>query len=29
VNPFPNTSGRIPNSTIFRATKVAESWLKL
>lgn len=28
VNPFPNTTGRIPNSTIFRAAKVAQSWLK-
>ena len=28
VNPFPNTTGKIPNSTIFRAAKVPESWLK-
>src|SRR5712691_7954746 len=28
VNPFPNLTGKIPNSTIFRAAKVAENWLK-
>ncbi|MBN4048198.1 aryl-sulfate sulfotransferase [bacterium AH-315-O15] len=28
VNPFQNLTGTIPNTTIFRATKVAESWLK-
>jgi hypothetical protein len=28
VNPFPNTTGKIPNSTIFRAAKVAQSWLR-
>lgn len=28
INPFPNTTGKIPNSTIFRAAKVPESWLK-
>jgi hypothetical protein len=28
VNPFQNTSGRIPNSQIFRAAKVAQNWLK-
>ena len=28
VNPFPNTSGKIPNYTVFRVAKVAESWLK-
>ena len=28
VNPFPNLTGKIPNSTIFRAAKVFESWLK-
>jgi hypothetical protein len=28
VNPFPNLTPKIPNSTIFRAAKVAENWLK-
>jgi hypothetical protein len=28
VNPFPNLTGKIPNSTIYRAAKVAENWLK-
>jgi hypothetical protein len=28
VNPFPNLTGKIPNSSIFRAAKVAENWLK-
>ena len=28
VNPFPNLTGAVPNSTIFRAAKVAESWLE-
>ena len=27
VNPFPNNSGRIPNSQIFRAAKVSQDWL--
>jgi hypothetical protein len=28
VNPFPNLTGKIPNSTIFRAAKVTENWLR-
>ena len=28
VNPFPNVTGKIPNSTIFRAAKVPQNWLK-
>lgn len=28
VNPFPNLTGKIPNSTIYRAAKVSENWLK-
>ena len=28
VNPFPNLTGKIPNSTIYRAAKVADNWLK-
>ena len=28
VNPFPNRTPKIPNATIFRAAKVAETWLK-
>jgi len=28
VNPFPNLTAKIPNSTIFRAAKVPEGWLK-
>ena len=28
VNPFPNLTPKIPNSTIFRAAKVPETWLK-
>ena len=28
VNPFPNVTGKVPNSTIFRAAKVEENWLK-
>ena len=28
VNPFANVTGKIPNSTVFRAAKVPESWLK-
>jgi hypothetical protein len=27
VNPFPNTSGKVPNYTVFRVAKVAENWL--
>ena len=28
INPFPNLSGKIPNSTVFRVAKVPESWLQ-
>ena len=28
INPFPNLTPKIPNATIFRAAKVAETWLK-
>ena len=28
VNPFPNLTGKIPNTTIYRAAKLAENWLK-
>src|SRR5260370_8855434 len=28
VNPFPNLTGKIPDSTVFRAAEVAENWLK-
>ena len=28
VNPFSSATGKIPNSTLFRAAKVPESWLK-
>ena len=28
VNPFPGLTGKIPNSTLFRAAKVPENWLK-
>lgn len=28
VNPFPNVTRKVPNSTIFRAVKVPENWLK-
>ena len=28
VNPFANTTPKVPNYTVFRAAKVPESWLK-
>jgi Arylsulfotransferase (ASST) len=28
INPFPNLSGKIPNSTVFRVAKVPGDWLK-
>ena len=28
VNPFPNLTAKTPNSTVFRAAKVPEGWLR-
>jgi len=27
LNPFPNTSEKIPNYTVFRVAELAENWL--